>query len=244
MLAPAEHVVSPEPDLCGTQPSSQSPSSQSPLLPAKQLPTIVTARVSPTPSELEEETYCHEVLQLDGNTTEFVLDEQFIQRAKALGISTSRPESPHGDHPTSATESTFTLASPANHARTCSTSSTNSASTALTTHSSTAISTAALRPSAVGTAASLTRRRSNSLSFSQYDKYLASIDTGIATQPKIQTPRPSAEPSHSIFKVKSYRILKQGIKLRLGWKKGVSRHTEPTMSDLLTSSPCCDCSLY
>jgi hypothetical protein len=72
-------------------------------------------------------------------------------------------------------------------------------------------------------AAPAPRRRSKTLSFSHYDKYLAQIDPNI-NQPKfLKEPPPDVDISGlSLFSVstrKSFASVRSGIKKRIRWKR-------------------------
>ncbi|KAJ2901907.1 IBR domain-containing protein [Zalerion maritima] len=191
------------------------------------------------PPEIDDLTYWAEVLHLEGDSTEGDIDHQLQDRAQSLGISLNRCESPEQNPLNSGALSSFTISTPAQHARTNSSTSNNSASTALTTHSSMAISTPATVPSTANTITTppLTKKRSKSLSFSQYEKYLAELDPNI-NQPKNQAPRPNTgDSSHGIFNPKSYKSFKHGIKTKVGWKKRASHGAELTMLAVPIPSP-------
>lgn len=169
--------------------------------------------------ELGDTDYAAEVLRLDERQQEVDIDVQLAQKAAELGISASRPSTAQ-EPVTSTAESAITATS--NHVRTASTGSQNSTSTALTAQSS------IVRVGSNGTADvkgnTVTRTRSKSLNFSQYDKYLAQVDPNL-NQPKfLSSPPPGREPAPSLFSVstrKSYTTIKNGIKTRISsrWRK-------------------------
>ncbi|KAI8304826.1 hypothetical protein K4K61_005871 [Colletotrichum sp. SAR11_59] len=185
--------------------------------------TSSTPDMAPSPAALpspedDEADYLDQVLRLSTQTTEAAIDEELVAKATALGISTSglTPENtaagPESRASTVATQ----------HVRTFSTASRDSASTTLTSHPS--LNTA---PFTAATADvppnSLARKRSKSLTFSHYDKYLSQLDPNIH-QPKIQKAPPPAvlDPStHSLFSVstrRSYFSMKEGIR-KIRWKR-------------------------
>ncbi|GKT96233.1 IBR domain-containing protein [Colletotrichum tofieldiae] len=180
--------------------------------------------VLPFPED-DEADYLVQVLRLSSEGSEAAIEEELVAKAKALGISTSRLS--HEKRKTSSAESqTSTIAT--QHVRTFSTASRDSTSTTLTSHPSLhAVPIAADAPPH-----SLARKRSKSLGFSQYDKYLSQIDPNI-DQPKIQKASPPIAhdtSTHSLFSVssrRSYFSIKEGIrKIR---RKRTSAVVESTM---------------
>ncbi|KDN60876.1 putative IBR domain-containing protein [Colletotrichum sublineola] len=176
-------------------------------------------------TEDDEAEYLAQVLHLAPERSEAAIEEELMAKANALGISVSRLS--HEKRNTSSAESqTSTIAT--QHVRTCSTASRDSASTTLTSHPSLhAVPIIADAPPH-----SLARKRSKSLGFSQYDKYLSQIDPNI-DQPKIQKESPSithGASTHSLFSVssrRSYFSIKEGIrKIR---RKRTSGMMEPTI---------------
>jgi hypothetical protein len=133
------------------------------------------------PPELIDLDYFREVLRLPDSATEADIEEKLITKAGELGIQLpvsrcSTTEEPNG----SGDESARTVVS--NHGRTASTSSNGSATTGLTSqtsHPSTVI------PATLTETTNLvvTRRRSKSLTFSHYEKYLSHLDPALS-QPK------------------------------------------------------------
>ncbi|OLN96437.1 putative E3 ubiquitin-protein ligase rbrA 1 [Colletotrichum chlorophyti] len=179
----------------------------------------------PSPEDDEAE-YVTKVL-LSTSTSEAAVEEELLAKATALGISLTRI-SPDKRNTSSAESHASTVAT--QHVRTFSNASRDSASTNLTSQpSENAVTLAADLPSH-----SLTRKRSKSLTFSQYDKYLSQLDPNIH-QPKIQKtppPAPLDTSNHSLFSVtsrRSYFSIKDGIrKIRRKKKSGGS--TESTIS--------------
>src|SRR3569833_2049513 len=151
---------------------------------------------APQPPELSEAGYLREVLHLTARQTEADVVDELIAKASALGIATaSRPSTP-GKADISSADSDA------------------SASTALTSPS--IHGAPALEPPSPA----LRRRRSKSLSFSQYDKYLAQVDPNLE-QPKFRLEAPP-EPAPSLFSVstrKSYQSIKRVLKNRVTRKK-------------------------
>ncbi|KAI8274003.1 hypothetical protein K4K60_010146 [Colletotrichum sp. SAR11_57] len=185
--------------------------------------TSSTPDMAPSPAALpspedDEADYLDQVLRLSTQTTEAAIDEELVAKATALGISTSGLTPENTDAGPESRASTVAT----QHVRTFSTASRNSASTTLTSHPS--LNTA---PFTAATADvppnSLARKRSKSLTFSHYDKYLSQLDPNIH-QPKIQkAPLPAVlDPStHSLFSVstrRSYFSIKEGIR-KIRWKR-------------------------
>lgn len=164
-----------------------------------------------TPPELRDVDYLNQVLRLSPEKTEAYLDE-LIMKAKNLGIAVSRPSSPDSmddKRNPSGAESSITVDT--NHARTASTGSHGSASTNLTTHSSNID-----YPEHLGRI--ITRKRSRTPTFAQYENYLAQVDPTL-NQPKFMSPSTTeTESAPSLFSVstsRSYISLKRGLsKLR------------------------------
>jgi hypothetical protein len=109
----------------------------------------------------------------------------------------------------------------------------------LTTHSSTRETFNLEAPEKV-----VTRRRSKSLSFSQYEKYLTQLDPNLK-QPKFlkeSPPEPDAAPSlFSISTRRSFISIKQNFKSRVRWKKKATTFINCPMSVLPYVSVSEDC---
>jgi hypothetical protein len=167
--------------------------------------------------ELNESEYLREVLRLGGDKSEKAVDDELVAKASALGISISRP-STSDKRNTSSAESASTVVT--YHARTFSSASNGSASTALTSHSSVFHGPTTNSP----VVTTVSRRRSKSLSFSHYEKYLTQIDPHI-NQPKfLKEPPPetidtSGQSLFSVSTKRSFFSIKRGIKSRMRWRK-------------------------
>lgn len=189
-------------------------------------------------SQLEpgESDYCREVLQLPAGKTEAMAEEELVARANALGISTPQPLTDEKRNTSSAESSSTVITF---HVRTFSSASNDSASTDLTTHSSILDG-----PSPPIRAPAGLRRRSKSMSFSQYDKYLANIDPNI-NQPKfVKEPSPdrmdaSAQSLFSVSTKRSLFSIKRGIKSRIRWRKKSAPSANVTVWVLLDSIARC-----
>lgn len=183
-----------------------------------------------TPPELRDVDYLNQVLRLSPEKTEAYLDE-LIMKAKNLGIAVSRPSSPDSmddKRNPSGAESSITVDT--NHARTASTGSHGSASTNLTTHSSNID-----YPEHLGRI--ITRKRSRTPTFAQYENYLAQVDPTL-NQPKFMSPSTTeTESAPSLFSVstsRSYISLKRGLsKLRR------RRRIPPCPGDMVMSCSAC-----
>ena len=160
------------------------------------------------PCEYNEQDYAVAVLQLEGEQTEAQFDESLAKEAESLGITISRPPTPidsqHATHD-SLCGSANTVQS---HHRTASSGSHGSASTGMTSRSSNEqLHSSTQTPQQVRKRMSARR----SLSFTEYEKYLAQHGS---TKPIIPQPIP-AEPAPSLFSVstrKSYVSIKNGFK--------------------------------
>jgi hypothetical protein len=163
------------------------------------------------PTEYNDDDYLHEVLRLKEGQTEALFDEQLVREAEKLGITISRPPTAdaQNENHNSMCESALTL--PSHHARTASSGSQGSVSTGMTSRSSiheqldtsTPVH-ARKRP--------ISRR---SLSFAEYEKYLAQHEAQEAMKSGIVPPPMPAEPAPSLFSVstrRSYVSIKNGIK--------------------------------
>ncbi|KAJ0162512.1 putative E3 ubiquitin-protein ligase ARI5 [Colletotrichum tanaceti] len=178
----------------------------------------------PSPEDDEAEYLAHVLCTSSSQRSEAAIEEELAARANALGISMSGL-SPEKRNTSSAESQTSTIAT--QHVRSFSTASRDSASTTLTSHPSLH----ALPIVIDAPPHSLARKRSKSLGFSQYDKYLSQIDPNIH-QPKIQkaSPSPAHDTStHSLFSVtsrRSYFSIKDGIrKIRRKRKSGMLEST-------------------
>ncbi|KAK0729911.1 hypothetical protein B0H67DRAFT_638475 [Lasiosphaeris hirsuta] len=132
------------------------------------------------PPELSDLEYFRDVFGHSSSITEADLEQVLAAKASALGVELPVPRCSITEDPnTSAGESADTLVS--HHGRTASTSSngtTNTCLTSQTSHNSTVI------PAALTESANvLARKRSKSLTFSQYEKYLSQLDPTLS-QPK------------------------------------------------------------
>ncbi|KAI0487458.1 hypothetical protein F4859DRAFT_256880 [Xylaria cf. heliscus] len=158
--------------------------------------------------ELREADYEKEVFKSSIDSHEVYLNG-LIMKAEKLGISFPRPPSINSmpdNHDTSGAGSNTTL--DVTRARTISTGSQASANTSLTSHSSN---------NGHGHASkALTRKRSQGLTFMQYESYLSHIKPNIGPSKFLASP--VAESTPSVFSVstrKSYKILRESIlKLR------------------------------
>ncbi|KAF6834277.1 IBR domain-containing protein [Colletotrichum plurivorum] len=172
----------------------------------------------PSPEDDDSE-YRDQVLRLSSQATEADVENDLVAKATALGISTAAL-SPEKRNTSSVESRASTVAT--QHVRTFSTASCDSASTTLTSHPSlnaTPATAAAVDPPPNP----LVRKRSKSLTFSHYDKYLSQLDPNIH-QPKIQKappPIPLDASTHSLFSVnsrRSYFSIKEGIR-KIRWRR-------------------------
>jgi hypothetical protein len=162
------------------------------------------------PFDYADDDYTREVLQLDEGQTEDDVDQNLSKEAEKLGIAITIPPRPNDNPHISMCDSAITVES--HHARTGSTGSEGSHSTGLTSRSSEDTSTLRERSS--------TRR---SLSFSEYDKYLAQTEAQDAAKSGYNALQIRSEPAPSLFSVstrRSYVSIKNGIRSRFRFKKG------------------------
>ncbi len=142
------------------------------------------------PPELSDADYFSEVLHQTDGQTDTDIEQALAAKAEALGVRLpiSRCSTASEQENSSGAESIDTFISPRaqgqGHARTTSTSSTGTANTALTSqlsqnsyHSAVIPATLTESPGIVG------RRRSRTLTFSHYEKYLSQLDPTLS-QPK------------------------------------------------------------
>ena len=183
------------------------------------------------PPELSEIDYLSQVLNISKEETATHLASLY-NRADELGISVSRLSQPSflNGKPNSLSivaESNTTVET--GHARSSSTESGQSAITAATSN----YFEAPQEVQEVAAPDGLFRKRSRTLSFSTYDKYLASIDQNL-NQPKFLSvppppPPPSKDAAPSLFSVgtrKSFVSLKKGLS-KFGRRRKSSPFPEP-----------------
>ncbi|TEA20413.1 putative E3 ubiquitin-protein ligase ariadne-2 [Colletotrichum sidae] len=188
--------------------------------------------ILPSPEDDEAE-YLDQVLCLPLQTSEAAIEEELVAKAAALGISTSGLSADSCNNYTAESRAS-TVAT--QHVRTFSTASRDSTSTTLTSHHSESVAALPASTPADAPPVPLARKRSKSLTFSLYDKYLTQLDPNIH-QPKIQkAPPPIAldNSAHSLFSVtsrRSYFSIKEGIR-KIRWRR---------RSGLLESTVSCIC---
>ncbi|KAK4199696.1 hypothetical protein QBC40DRAFT_78957 [Triangularia verruculosa] len=163
--------------------------------------------VSPVgPPELSDADYLREVLGQPNGRTEQDIELELVEKAAALGIELPiegarlTVEEPPRSSAEEVSGDTFTR----RHGRTVSTSSNETVNSGLTSRTSRH---SIVLPATL-TESSAARRRSRSLTFSQYEKYLGQIDPAL-DQPKFLRPHPE----------KTERSV--GILVRSGTRKGV-----------------------
>jgi hypothetical protein len=161
-------------------------------------------------TEYNDENYFCEVLQLEESQTEALFDDKLMQEAEKLGITISRPPTANGldENHNSVCESALT--EPSHHARTASSGSAGSVSTGMTSRSSNE----QLDNSTPLHARKLPISR-RSLSFTEYEKYLAQHEVQEAMKSGVVPPPMPSEPAPSLFSVstrRSYVSIKNGIK--------------------------------
>lgn len=169
--------------------------------------------------EVEDGGYFSQVLHLPASKTENEYDEELRARATALGITIPQPPPPTeaDQRNTSSARSASTVVT--FHARTFSAGSGGSGSTALTDLSSLFGPPSPVLKATDGS----TKAKSKVLSYSQYEKYLATLSPAL-DQPKMRKASGPAvtNSSRSLFSVrtgKSFASMKSGLKTKLRWRR-------------------------
>jgi hypothetical protein len=176
--------------------------------------------------ELSDAAYFNEVLRLPIEKSESHVEDELIAKAHELGLSPvllSRDKRYTSSAESASTALTY-------HGRTFSTASKGSASTDLTVHSFT------LGPDAsdsVSADHSDEKRQSKTVSFSQYDKYLAAVDKNL-DQPKFRkasaaTADPSSKSLFSVSTKRSLASVKSNIKNKMRWRRKSIQPFVPTL---------------
>lgn len=161
------------------------------------------------PAEYNDADYFREVLQLDEAQTEAFLNDELTRQAEVLGITIRTSLTPTQHAHDSMCESAVTVVS---HQRTASTGSQGSNSTGMTSTSS--------NEHSDDFTPVQTRKRStarSSLSFSEYEKYLAQVEKQYVSKLGSVPAPMAAEPAPSLFSVstrKSYQSFRNGFKNR------------------------------
>ncbi|KAK3395481.1 hypothetical protein B0T20DRAFT_36071 [Sordaria brevicollis] len=180
---------------------------------------LVGAVANSSPPELDESEYLHEVFGISTEnaiTTEAEIEKSLTEKASSLGIDVSNITDKLGN-PTATSARSSTLVS----AQPCSTDSTTGTETAPGTDHEFASNSSAAMPATL--TQSTSRKRSNTVNFSQYDKYLTQLEPALH-QPKFSNPAaPTRRPSHNIFgfggHFKGVRELRRGLTGRLKRRK-------------------------
>lgn len=199
------------------------------------VPSLNRADTTTRPPELSDQEYVRAVLKQPPGRTEDDIEKELLEEAQTLGIDTSapattRPCTPLQDPTITGTDSAVAIPSP-RHVRTGSSASNGSDTDRAVQYSSTF-------PSAMTETSPsnmITRKRSKSLSFSQYEKYLSQVDPNLS-QPKFlpqTSTRPRAETTTGIFGESTRRSVKgirKGISEKLKWRRRSIHHANPPMS--------------
>ncbi|KAJ9155251.1 RBR-type E3 ubiquitin transferase [Pleurostoma richardsiae] len=180
-----------------------------------------TAAAGPSPvqiPELSDANYAAEVLRLTAKQSEADIDSELAAEAAGLGISSSEVSAAaeEGDEAKLSTAEPDISAGLNHHVRNASNASDGSAATAITTHSSTTGATSEDYKGVNG--ANITKTRSKSLSFSQYDKFLALVDSNLSQPTLVNQPIHGRERTTSILSTgrrMSYAGFRNGIKARI-----------------------------
>jgi hypothetical protein len=162
------------------------------------------------PTEYNDEDYFCEVLQFEEGETEALFDDKLVQEAEKLGITISRPPTANAQDENHNSVCESALTEPSHHARTASSGSAGSVSTGMTSRSSNE----QLDNSTPLHARKLPISR-RSLSFTEYEKYLAQHEAQEVMKTGVVPPPMPSEPAPSLFSVstrRSYVSIKNGIK--------------------------------
>ncbi|KAL0475201.1 hypothetical protein QR685DRAFT_432313 [Neurospora intermedia] len=177
------------------------------------------------PPKLDESEYLREVFGItteDATATEAEIEESLTAKASSLGIDVSNLTDSLGNptalNATSARSSTLAAHQRSNTIR--SNDSTTGTETATGTDNDMASNSSAAMPATL--TQSTSRKRSNTVNFSQYEKYLTQLKPALH-QPKFSNPAaPTRRPSHNIFgfgHFKGVRELRRGLTGRLKRRK-------------------------
>lgn len=177
------------------------------------------------PPKLDEPEYLREVFGItteDATATEAEIEESLTAKASSLGIDVSNLTDSLGNptalNATSARSSTLVAHQRSNTI--CSNDSTTGTETTTGTDHDMASNSSAAMPATL--TQSTSRKRSNTVNFSQYEKYLTQLKPALH-QPKFSNPAaPTRRPSHNIFgfgHFKGVRELRRGLTGRLKRRK-------------------------
>lgn len=181
-----------------------------PLLASAGLPA--EGRAAAQQPELSEADYLAEVLGSTTKLSQTEIDEELAAKARALGVSPSRPSSSSRLEP-AYMSSALPQATPGagRHARSESAASVGSVASRVAQYPRKAMS---METPAAG---ALSSKRSKSLTFSHYDKYLTQVDP-VPQQPKSQPeerPSPSEPTSNRRLSIAS---IKKTLRRSMQWK--------------------------
>lgn len=199
-------------------------------------PADLVGTVANSPPELDESKYLHEVFGItteNATATEAEIEKNLTEKASSLGIDVSNIKDKLRT-PTATSARSSTLVGAQQRSNTiCSVDSTTGTETATGTDNDLASNSSAAMPATL--TQSTSRKRSNTVNFSQYDKYLTQLEPALH-QPKFSNPAaPTRRPSHNIFgfgHFKGVRELRRGLTGRLKRRK-----THPALS--VVTCICC-----
>ncbi|KAL7816639.1 hypothetical protein V8C26DRAFT_86292 [Trichoderma gracile] len=185
-----------------------------PVPPPSDAPAMLESESFTIP-ELNDSEYCTEVLRLPPGKSEAEADQELVARANAAGIAATLPSVAGRRHPAS---SCSVLSFGTQQDRSFSDASNVSASTALTPHSS-----VFGPPSSLVDTGSGTRGVSaSSLTFSHYERLIASVDPA-SSQPPFPRPPPTPtandSSAQSVVSVASKKSHRANLRDRLRWRK-------------------------
>lgn len=182
----------------------------------------------PARPELDDADYFRQVLCLSDSASDIDVEKGLVARATALGLEIPATAEPAVEEATSSSdESGPTIIS--HHGRNTSTSSNGTTGTGLTSqtsHRSTAIPTTLVESANT----SATRRRSKSLTFSQYEKYVSQLDPAL-NQPKFHSPHKarSGRPRNVFTSAVRRKGIVKDLKRTLTTKLGRRQSSSATM---------------
>ena len=176
-------------------------------------------------AELDESEYLREVFGQDATATEADIEKNLTAKAKSLGIDVEKV-----GNPTALGTATTT---PITHQRSNTISSTDDT---IGTETATGTDNDGASNSPATLTQTASRKRSNTVNFSQYDKFLTKLEPALH-QPKFSNPAATTRrPSHNIFgfhgHFKGVRELRRSLTGRL-----TRRKTHPASAVVLVISP-------
>ncbi|ETS03421.1 hypothetical protein M419DRAFT_76125 [Trichoderma reesei RUT C-30] len=195
-----------------------------PVPPSSDAPALLESDSSTIP-ELSDSGYFTEVLRLPPGKSEAEADRELVARANAAGIAATLPSVASRRHPAS---SCSVVSFGTQQDRTFSNASNGSASSALTPHSSVFGPPSSL----FDTGSGVRGVSASSLTFSHYERLIASVDSANAQPP---FPRPPPTPTandssaQSVVSVTSKKSHRANLRDRLRWRRKTVAPAEVTI---------------